>query len=274
MKVHHLNCGSLCPHGQRLLNGHGGWLAPAELCCHCLLLETRHGLVLVDAGFGLQDIRHPHRLGAAFRWVSQPLLQENETAMRQIEAMGFEHRDVRHIVLTHLDLDHAGGMADFPQALVHIHRPELQAAYQPATLQERGRYRAMQWQHVPRWVIHEEQGETWLGFKGIRALPGTDDEVLLIPLPGHTRGHCAIAVHSDTGWLLHAGDAYFFHGEIEQPAHCPAGLKVLQNLLQFNGQQRRHNQTRLQQLAQQHRSDLKIFCAHDPLEWQQLSRPD
>ena len=48
MRIHHLNCGSMCPLGRRLINGDGGWLASAHLCCHCLLIEGRNGLTLVD----------------------------------------------------------------------------------------------------------------------------------------------------------------------------------------------------------------------------------
>ena len=40
MRIHHLNCGTSCPHGARLLNGEGGWLEPARMVCHCLLIEA------------------------------------------------------------------------------------------------------------------------------------------------------------------------------------------------------------------------------------------
>ena len=43
-------------------------------------------------------------------------------------ALGLDPRDVRHIVVTHLDLDHAGGLADFPDAKVHLHAREHAAA--------------------------------------------------------------------------------------------------------------------------------------------------
>ena len=64
MRVHHLNCGTLCPHGRRLLAGEGGLLEPAEVVCHCLLIETDDGLVLLDTGFGVEDTRDLGRLGA------------------------------------------------------------------------------------------------------------------------------------------------------------------------------------------------------------------
>ena len=40
MRIHHLNCGSLCPHGALLINGEGGLLAPAKVVCRCLLIEA------------------------------------------------------------------------------------------------------------------------------------------------------------------------------------------------------------------------------------------
>ena len=36
--------------------------------------------------------------------------------------------DVRHVLLTHLDRDHAGGIPDFPKARVHVHRKEHEMA--------------------------------------------------------------------------------------------------------------------------------------------------
>ena len=50
------------------------------------------------------------------------------TWARQVEALGYSARDVRHIVVTHLDPDHAGGLSDFPDAEVHIFRAEHKAA--------------------------------------------------------------------------------------------------------------------------------------------------
>ena len=63
--MHHLNCGTMCPWGRRLLNGDGGWLEPGRLVCHVLLIESSDGLVLVDTGFGTEDVRNPAQLDAA-----------------------------------------------------------------------------------------------------------------------------------------------------------------------------------------------------------------
>ena len=111
MRIHHLNCGADCPFGGALMDGRSrGPLG--HLVCHCLLIESEAGLVLVDTGYGLRDVHDPFpRLSRPFASLLNIRLREQETAIRQIEALGFSTSDVRHIILTHLDFDHAGGRA-------------------------------------------------------------------------------------------------------------------------------------------------------------------
>jgi len=242
------------------------------LVCHCLLIETEAGLVLVDTGLGLTDVAHGGpRLGRAFTGIVRPALRESETARRQIEALGFKADDVQHIVLTHLDVDHAGGLPDFPRATVHVLAREHDAAQTRRHLKERDRYRPAQWAHAPDWQLYTATGEDWHGFDAVRGLKGLPPEILLVPLAGHTRGHAAIAVQGDHGWLLHAGDAYFHRDEMAAQPCCPLGLKIFQNLVAIDNGERRRNQARLQQLATGH-DDVDVFCSHDPVELNRHSR--
>lgn len=255
----------MCPFGQRLLSGQGSLLGKAELVCHVLLVEAPDGLVLVDTGFGTGDVRRRSQLGRAFNAMVRPQLQERETALEQVKALGFQPADVRHIVLTHLDLDHAGGLVDFPSADVHVFAAEHQAQQNPRTLNERQRYIPAHFAHGPSWVVHDVDGDQWLGFDSVRVLPG-EAEVLMIPLPGHTRGHTAIALRGDDGWLLHCGDAYFFTGEVETPRRCPPGLRAFQDLTNVDRRLRVANQERLRELRRSHGGDVHMFCSHDPTE--------
>lgn len=258
--VHHLNCGTMCPRGGRLLGGEGGPLSTAKLACNCLLLEGDDGLTLVDTGFGLDDVRRPRQLGVPFRAVVRPTLDSSETAISQLRERGLDPADVRNIVVTHLDLDHAGGLPDFPQADVHVHADELDAALNGG-LRERQRYVAAHWSHGPRWVRHSTGGDNWFGFQSIRAL---SDDVLLIPLHGHTRGHAGVAVRDGERWLLHCGDAYFHHGQVQTPPHCPPGLAAFQAIMALDSAARRENVERLRELAQRHSDEVTLICAHDP----------
>ncbi len=129
MRVHHLNCGCMCPIGGAWFDGFSKGLT-ARLVCHCLLVETeRHGLVLVDTGFGSRDVAVPgERLSGFFRAFNNICFEHRLTALEQVRQLGFDPADVRHIVLTHLDFDHAGGLSDFPEARVHVLQREYDAA--------------------------------------------------------------------------------------------------------------------------------------------------
>lgn len=257
------------------MDGRRGFRGPAALTCHCLLVEAANGLILVDTGFGLEDVLHPHaRQSPLFLDVlCRPQLYEGSTAIRQVERLGFQAEDVRDIVLTHLDFDHAGGLDDFPHARVHLLADEYRAATARKSPLDRQRYRPAQWIHEAHWVTYPTGGtnERWYGFECVRDLKGLPPEILLVPLTGHTMGHAGVAVRSEDGWLLHAGDAYFFHGEMDPDRYrCTPGLRLYQRLMQKDRRQRWHNLRRLRELKKSHGEEVTLFCAHDSLEFERL----
>jgi glyoxylase-like metal-dependent hydrolase (beta-lactamase superfamily II) len=244
-----------------------------ELVCHCLLVETADGLVLVDTGFGLQDVRAPSsRLSWFFLAMVKPEFREDMTAIRQVEALGYSPHDVRHIVMSHLDFDHAGGLDDFPLATVHMLRRERDDALAQRTWMDRQRFRPQQWQHRERWRTYDvDKGDGWFGFNSVQPMEVTDD-ILLIPLAGHTHGHCGIAVRATEGWQLLAADAYFHEHEmhLENPC-CTPGLRFYQWMLEKDREARLENQDRLRRLKAEHGNDVSIFCSHDAAEFERLS---
>lgn len=263
--IHHLNCATL----------RGGSLQGLPLVCHVVLLETSSaGLVLVDTGLGSADYANPtSRLGWGFSKIySRPELDPSLAAIEQISQRGFSPSEVRHIVVTHLDLDHVGGLSDFPDARVHVHDTELRAAHGGKNWRDRLRYRPAMWAHGPRWHTYELAGEPWLGFDAVRGLEGLADDVLMVPLHGHSHGHVGIAVRAPAGWLLAAGDAYFDQREIKLPQRvCARSAAAFQAVVGAEDKTRRNNQDRLRALHADH-PDVTIFCAHDPTEYVELVR--
>lgn len=267
MRVHHLNCGTMCPYGAQLVLGHPE-LPGQHLVCHCLLIETNAGLVLVDTGFAARD-RDPKTttLPKPFLLTARPIFPANETAKEQITALGFSPSDVKHIILTHMDPDHAGGLHDFPDASVHVGAVELEAARKRRDASERRRYHAAQWAHVARFVEYSPTGEPWKGFACVRGLLGLPPEILLVSLAGHTRGHMGVAVEGETGWMLHAGDAYFYDGEMAVDGYrCPRSLRLFQRFMVWNNGERVATQGRLRELVKSEGNALRVFSAHDQVE--------
>lgn len=253
MKVTHLNCGTMRP-----------WGAPEGLVCHVLLVETRLGLALVDSGLGLHDRQTPaSRFGPARHFV-RPAFDEAESAIRQIQKMGYDPHDVSDIVLTHFDVDHTGGLADFPWARVHLTAEENTAALHPRGWVEKGRYLATQRDHGPRIITHDPvQGDSWRGFQSAKQLTDIDDGIVLIALPGHSRGHAAIAVDAGDRWILHAGDAFYHHGQLDG-TRSPFSLRAMERTMAHDWRRVQANHARLSELWTADRPNVHLVNAHDP----------
>lgn len=271
MHIHHLNCGCMCPIGGALFDGFSRGLT-ARLVCHCLLIETNQGLVLVDTGFGQQDVQAPYsRLSPFFIHFNNIQFDRKYTAIGQIEQLGFSPRDVRHIVLTHLDFDHAGGLEDFSEATVHVMQSEAETAKDRQGFIASQRYRLGQWDEVERWKYYSSSGEPWFGFAAVRELEGLPPEILLIPLAGHTHGHAGVAINTPEGWLLNAGDAYFYRHEMDTQYRCTPGLRAYQWMMDANREARLHNQKRLRALSRDRASEVQMFCSHDAIEFEKFA---
>ncbi|MBN8624685.1 MAG: MBL fold metallo-hydrolase [Planctomycetes bacterium] len=245
----HLNCGLLhVPPGP-------------QAACHCLLVELESGrLALVDTGIGLEDIARPReRIGQAAIDGAGFQFHERLTARRQIERLGYAAADVSDIVLTHGDPDHAGGLADFPAARVHVSTEEHTQITAGGP-----RYSAAQFAHGSRWETYGPSPRRWFGLEA-RAIPALAAcEGMLVPLFGHTHGHCGVALRDGERWLLHVGDAYYLRAELTDDNHP---VSALAQLRAEDDQERRATLTHLRRLAQHHAEEVNLTGYHDLTEF-------
>ena len=274
MRIHHLDCGPMRPPGGALMDGVSTGLL-GRLTCHCLAVETKaDGVVLVDTGLGLRDMLRPYpRLPMANAAVLNFRYDPDRTMLRRLKQLGIAPREVRHIIMTHMDFDHAGGLVDFPEARVHLMETEAVAAKRRRGLLGRIRYRPAQWGDTSRWHIYPERaGGRWFGFDAVVQLDNLPPEFLLVPLPGHSAGHAGVAIETPRGWVLHAGDSYFNRAEIHaEPPHCPPGSAAYEAAMAWSGPLVEAQQKRLRLLARAPDAPVLVFCTHDPVEFVALS---
>ncbi|WP_372452641.1 MBL fold metallo-hydrolase [Pseudonocardia nigra] len=141
MRVHHPNCGIMRPPGGRLVDGRPGSAGVRGRSVTACCWRPRPGSCSLRRGWAhRRDGIPPHGSGSRFVALTDPLLAEDESALSHVRRLGLDARDIQHVVLTHLDLDHTGGLVDFPEATVRRlgHR-----AARPAGAPRPGRTRAL-----------------------------------------------------------------------------------------------------------------------------------
>ncbi|MCB1221990.1 MAG: MBL fold metallo-hydrolase [Planctomycetales bacterium] len=265
MRIHHLTAGYFRPPLRGLTQGgKGAALGRGEYVIHCLLVELGDRLLLVDTGLGRRDMDRPLRqLGWGMAWFggasNGASLSEQIVSLKQNGdvAAGLHVTD---IIMTHLDGDHTGGLADFPDARVHVNGLELEAWRRGPGPAGRQRYVNAHFAHGPDWLKYREFPLDWFGFAAAR-LEGLPDDILLVSLPGHTLGHCGIAIETTDGWQLHAGDAAY-HSAWLKGKRPPLSLQIAEHLLKQDPSAWRNSLDKL--IALKDSGQVTLFTSHDP----------
>ncbi|WP_060874088.1 MBL fold metallo-hydrolase [Myroides odoratus] len=247
MKIHHLNCVSIqSPIGDNAIG-------------HCVLIEIGTELMLLDAGISSIDLAQPSL------HFSEELIQQigldftkMRSAKEQILALGLDPNQVTAVVLTHLDFDHSSGLLDFPQATVHLGAEELNSF-----VQGNPRYLSFVLEHQPKMKTYATSPANWLGFEAryLSIYPAL--KMALIPLFGHTMGHCGIAFEVDNQVYFYIGDAYYLRAELTDPHHPVHGLTAARAV---DNAQRIETLHRLMTFVKDH-PEVCMFGYHDAAEF-------
>ncbi|MGD0627797.1 MAG: N-acyl homoserine lactonase family protein [Terracidiphilus sp.] len=170
------------------------------------VIDHPEGVIVVDTGQGAHLLETGKSLHPYIRWEVAFRIDRDEEIGPQLLALGIGPRDVRRVVLTHLHIDHDGGLAHFPQTEILVARGELQTA--SGWL---GRVRGYLPNRWPSWfdpVPLDLAGERFGPFAASTRLTNAGD-VIAVATPGHTANHLSVLVRDEGITYFLAGDTSY-----------------------------------------------------------------
>jgi len=168
-------------------------------------IERRDGVILVDAGASAANKNLP-RWHPYFRNAVSFDIEPEQEAGPQLRAIGIGPGDVRRVVLTHLHIDHDGGLGGFPNSEILVSPGELKRASGIA-----GRmlgYLPQRWPRSfdPRPLVLDDGA--YGPFARSKRLTA-DGAITAVATGGHTPDHFSVVVEDGDRAVFIAGDASY-----------------------------------------------------------------
>jgi glyoxylase-like metal-dependent hydrolase (beta-lactamase superfamily II) len=193
-----------------------------EIPIPCFLLEhPGAGSVLIDTGHHASMAVDPTGSYGPFlgRGVKPHLrMGEGDALPDQLRKRGVDPGDVKLVVMTHLHIDHASGVSQFPNATFVVTQREWDTATDGPGL--KGGYVKRQFDHAFDWRTIDFDGDEVSSYKSFgRTLDLLGDgSIRLAYTPGHTLGHMSIVVRTAGREFLVVGDAAYTMRTIRETA--------------------------------------------------------
>ncbi len=231
-------------------------------CPAFLITHPSAGTILVDTSLHSSIAAEPgENFGRLASRFARPRIEPGKDLPSQLRGLGADPRSIPLVVMTHLHVDHASGISEFPSSTFVVSSAEWAAATSGSRPILRG-YRPQHYDYVFDYRLvdfDDPKIDSYATFARTFDLFG-DGSIRLAFTPGHTLGHmCVLARLRDRDFVI-AGDAVYtvrqLEGGPEQPRpHDPhLWRRSLQEL----------------QLFAREYPQAVIVPGHDPKQWPTL----
>jgi N-acyl homoserine lactone hydrolase len=167
------------------------------------------GAILVDTGL------HPGcatdlagNMGRLGKFIYEVRMDHDQALRFQLPARGVQTADVKIVIMTHMHIDHASAVSEFPEATFVLDRQEWDAAAAGGILDG---YHPRQFDHAFEWRAlnyRADPVESFSGFARALDLFG-DGSVRVVSTPGHSAGHQSVVLRTREREILVVADAAF-----------------------------------------------------------------
>ena len=208
---------------------------------------------MFDTGNALEVVNNKHEHWGGVVAAYDPVMSEEQWCVNAIQKVGYKPEDVKFVILSHLHLDHAGGVGHFPNAGYIVQRDELHFAYVPDFFMK-GAYIRKDFDKEVDWLILN-------GWRDDKFDLFNDGSIVIYFTPGHTPGHQSILVNlPNTGPMFFAADSCYTLENLDN---------VLPGLVWSPGDAIK-TLDRMKFLRDAH--GVQLVTGHDPEAWQQYKK--
>ena len=206
MKIHLLDAGS-CIHPQHVVLRNFSIRPMRFHSMFTVMIHPKEGVILFDTGYSMKFLDTTRRFpGKIYSLTTPVFLEEKDTAVHKLKAMGIHPHDVRHIIISHFHADHYGAISDFPKATYWFDDESWKS------IANKNRWRAVFSGFIPELIPSDfSQRSRPLTSKERVSLPHEyapfrsgidvfgDEELILVDLPGHALGQLGCFVRNQQG---------------------------------------------------------------------------
>jgi glyoxylase-like metal-dependent hydrolase (beta-lactamase superfamily II) len=180
------------------------------------LLEVGDRRWLWDTGYASHfDDYTRQGIFRLYRQITPVYFNPQQALIAQLRQQGLTPNDIEAVIISHFHADHIAGLRDFSQ-LKMICSGEgwqqtrnlrgfsaLKRAFVPGLIPEAFESALHFVESFPEQALPAELAPFQQGY----ALPNSEGQIIIVPLPGHAAGHLGAFVQTDQGWSLLASDA-------------------------------------------------------------------
>jgi glyoxylase-like metal-dependent hydrolase (beta-lactamase superfamily II) len=245
------------------------WAARTRLDIPVFLIKHPiKGYALFDAGLHPDMETMPAKKMGRLAYFFLPFKAgAGQNIVAQLAADGIKPEEIKHLIISHLHMDHVGMIDAFPKATVHIDRREWEEQtrlaqarpapylFDPLAMEAKLRLRLVDLSTLPAYASFDHAEDF---FK--------DGTVYLLDLSGHTAGNMGLWINLDSGPIVLTGDASWILDN-----HQDLALPLTQHIFDLKSYWRRLYQL---QEAQKALQSLVIFPGHDLTPLKLQPRPD
>ena len=215
MRIHAIETGRVrIKQAQIEGRGHGTWRQLQPILSsewadwsrvYAWAIEHPEGVIVVDTG-SAAHLKSLPRWHPYFQLSVRFDIEPEQEVGPQLRGLGIGARDVKTVVLTHLHIDHDGGLAHFPHSRILASAGEI--ARTSGIAGAMLGYLPKRW---PKWFAPEPLAwqPTACGPFASSAPISAAGDVIAVPTPGHTPNHLSVVVRDGDHEIMLAGDASY-----------------------------------------------------------------